>query len=66
MFPIRFKNHFQGSFNPLCNCTHNIESTTHLLLHNPLFSTLSSPDRNLFPHPIENSFPFWRVFDKFI
>ena len=66
MFPIRFKNNFQGSFNPLCNCTHNIESTTHFLLHNPLFSTLSSPDWNLFPRPIENSFPFWRVFDKFI
>ena len=51
----KFKDNFQGSSNPFCNCGHNIESTTHFLLHWPLFanerstffSTLSSLDCNL-------------------
>ena len=50
MFPIQFKIN-----NPLCKCVHDIESTTHCLLHSPLFvnekgtffSTLSSLDCNL-------------------
>ena len=51
----KFKHNFQDSINPLCNCGHDIESTTHYLLHCPLFvnerstffSTLSSLDCNL-------------------
>ena len=49
------KRNFQESLNPLCNCGHGIESTTHFFLHCPLFtderytllSTLSSIDCNL-------------------
>ena len=33
----KFKHNFQDSINPLCNCGHDIESTTHYLLHCPLF-----------------------------
>ena len=48
----KFKYNFQESLNPLCNCGHGIESTTHFFLHCPLFtnerytllSTLSSID----------------------
>ena len=48
----KFKHNLQDSINPLCNCGHDIESTTHYLLHCPLFanerstffSTLSSLD----------------------
>ena len=51
----KFKYNFQDSINPLCNCGHDNESTTHYLLHCPLFvnerstffSTLSSLDCNL-------------------
>ena len=51
----KFKLNFQCSINPLCNCGHDIESTTHYLLYCPLvvnetstfFSTLSSFDCNL-------------------
>ena len=51
----KFKHNFQDSINPLCNCGHDIESTTHYLLHCPLFvnerstffSTLSSLDCTL-------------------
>ena len=51
----KFKHNFQDSVNPLCNCRHDIESTTHFLLHSPLFvnerntffSTLSILDCNL-------------------
>ena len=47
-----FKNIFLESTNPICNYGHDIESTTHFLLHCPLFinkrstffSTLSSHD----------------------
>ena len=46
----KFKHNFQESLDPLCNCGHDIESTTHFFLHCPLFtneeytlvSTLSS------------------------
>ena len=49
------KHNFQESLNPLCNCAHGIESTTHFFLHCLLFtnerytvlSTLSSIDCNL-------------------
>ena len=48
----KFQHNLQESINPLCNCGHDIESTTHYLLHCPLFvnerstffSTLSSLD----------------------
>ena len=51
----KLKHNFQDSINPLCNYAHDIESTTHFLLHCPLFvnerstffSTLSSLDCNL-------------------
>ena len=51
----KFKHNFQESLNPLCNCGHGIESTTHFFLHCPLFtnerytllSTLSSIDCTL-------------------
>ena len=51
----KFKYKSQDSINPLCNCGHDIESTTHYLLHFPLFvnekstffSTLSSLDYTL-------------------
>ena len=51
----KFKQNFQDSINLLCNCGHNTESTTHYLLHSPLFvnerstffSTLSSLNCNL-------------------
>ena len=51
----KFKHNFQDSIYPLCNCSHDIESTTHYLLHCPLFvnerstffSTLSSVDCSL-------------------
>ena len=51
----KFQHNLQESINPLCNCSHDIESTTHYLLHCPLFvnerstfsSTLSSLDCNL-------------------
>ena len=33
----KFKHNFQDSINPLCNCGHDIESTTHFVLHPPLF-----------------------------
>ena len=50
----KFKNNFQESLNPLCNCGHSIESTAHFL-HWSLFTnerytlltTLSSIDCNL-------------------
>ena len=32
----KFKHNFQDSINPLCNCGHDTESTTHFLLHCPL------------------------------
>ena len=51
----KFKHNFQDSINPLCNYGHDIESTTHYLLHYTLFAnerstffnTLSSLDCNL-------------------
>ena len=51
----KFKHNLQDLINPLCNFGHNIESTTHYLLHCPLFvnerstffSTLSSLDCTL-------------------
>ena len=33
----KFKHNFQDSINPLCNCGHDIESTTHFVLHPLLF-----------------------------
>ena len=33
----KFKHNFQDSLNPLCNCGLNTESTSHYLLHCPLF-----------------------------
>ena len=51
----KFKHNFQDSINPLCNCGHDIESTTHYPIHCPLFvnerrtffNTLSSLDCTL-------------------
>ena len=51
----KFKHNFQETLNPLCNCAHGIESTTHFFLHCPLstnerytlISTLSSTDCNM-------------------
>ena len=34
----KFKHSFQDSLNPICNCGTNVETTTHYLLHCPLFS----------------------------
>ena len=34
----KFKHNFQESLDPLCNCGHDIESTTHFFLHCPLFT----------------------------
>ena len=34
----KFKHNFQDSLNPLCNCGLNAESTSHYLLHCPLFA----------------------------
>ena len=34
----KFKHNVQKSLNPLCNCGHSIESTTHFFLHCPLFT----------------------------
>ena len=34
----KFKHNFQESLNPLRNCGHGIESTTHFFLHCPLFT----------------------------
>ena len=50
----KFKHDFQDSINPLCNCGHDIEFTTHFLLHcllfvnerSTFFSTLISLDCN--------------------
>ena len=51
----KLKHNLQDSINPLCNCGHDIESTTHYLLHCSLFvnerstffSILSSLDYSL-------------------
>ena len=34
----KFKHNVQKTLNPLCNCGHGIESTTHFFLHSPLFT----------------------------
>ena len=34
----KFKHNFQDAVNPLCNCGLNAESTSHYLLHCPLFA----------------------------
>ena len=34
----KFKHSFQDSLNPICNCGTDVETTTHYLLHCPLFS----------------------------
>ena len=34
----KFKHSFQDSLNPICNCGTDVETTTHCLLHCPLFS----------------------------
>ena len=34
----KFKQSFQDSLNPICNCGVDVETTTHYLLHCPLFS----------------------------
>ena len=34
----KFKHIFQDSLNPICNCGTDVETTTHYLLHCPLFS----------------------------
>ena len=34
----KFKHNFHESLDPLCNCGHDIESTTHFFLHCPLFT----------------------------
>ena len=33
----KFKHNFEDSINPICSCGHDVESTTHFLLHCPLF-----------------------------
>ena len=33
----KFKQSFQDTLNPLCNCGHDIESTNHFFLHCPFF-----------------------------
>ena len=47
----KFKQSFQDSINPLCNCGYEVEYTVHFFLHCPLFtnerSTLFSTLRNL-------------------
>ena len=34
----KFKRSFQDSLSPICNCGNDVETTTHYLLHSPLFS----------------------------
>ena len=34
----KFKHSFQDSLNPMCYCGNDVETTTHYLLHCPLFS----------------------------
>ena len=34
----KFKHSFQDSLNPICNCRNDVETTTHNLLHCPVFS----------------------------
>ena len=33
----KFKYNFQNCLNPFCNCSSSIESTSHFLLHSPIF-----------------------------
>ena len=47
----KFKHSFQDSLNPLCKCGAEVESTTHFLLHCPIYnndrSSLLSTIRNI-------------------
>ena len=47
----KFKYNFQNCLNPLCSCGSSIESTSHFLLHCPIFhnkrNTLLSPLNNI-------------------
>ena len=38
LYDHKFKHRFQDPLNPICNCGTNVETTTHYLLHWPLFS----------------------------
>ena len=47
----KFKHSFKDSLNPLCDCVAEVESTSHLLLHSPIYnndcSSLLSTIRNI-------------------
>ena len=46
----KFKCNFQDSLNPHCNCGLNVESTSHYILHCPLFAD----ERNTFMDNIKS------------
>ena len=55
----KFKHSFQDTFNPLCSCGKEVETTFHFLLSRPNYSderlTLLSKIRNINPNILENT-----------
>ena len=55
----KFKHSFQDSLNPLCKCGFDVESTSHILFHSPIYnnerSSLLSTIRNIDCKLLENT-----------
>ena len=56
---VKFKHSFQDSLNPLCKCRFEVESTSHFVLHCPIYSndrsSLLSTFKNIDSKLLENT-----------